>query len=176
MDIVSHGLWGGIAFGRKNLRSFSLACFFGVLPDLFSFGLLHVAVLLGLAERPRFSPEPPDPSLIPAYVHQLYNITHSLVVFLTMFALLWVVFRKPIWEALGWGLHILLDIFTHSYRFFPTPFLWPISDFKIDGWPWGMPAVFIPNVILLVLFYAWFFLRRWRAPDRSSLTGERHQS
>lgn len=64
------------------MRSFWLKCFFGVLPDLFPFGPLYFGVFLGLAERPRFSPEPPDPSLIPAYVHQLYNITHSLVVFL----------------------------------------------------------------------------------------------
>ena len=168
MDIVSHGLWGGIAFGRKDRPSFGLACFFGVLPDLFSFGPFHVAVLLGFAERPRFSPEPPDPSLIPAYVHRLYNVTHSLVVFLAVFALLWVVCRKPIWEAFAWGLHILLDVFTHSYRFFPTPFLWPISDFKIDGWPWGMRAIFIPNVIFLALLYAWLLLRQRRAPDRSS--------
>jgi len=98
----------------------------------------------------------------------VYSVTHSLVVFLVAFALLWVVFRKPIWEAFAWGLHILFDMFTHSYRFFPTPFRWPISDFKVNGWPWGRPAIFIPNVILLVLFYAWFFLRRWRAPDRSS--------
>src|SRR3972149_6787177 len=175
MDIVAHGLWGGIAFGRKNLRSFSLACFFGVLPDLFSFGPLYVAVLLGLAERPRFSPEPPDPLLIPAYVHQLYNITHSLVVFLAALALLWVVFRTPIWQAFAWGLHVLFDIFTHSYRFFPTPFLWPISDFKIDGWPWGMPVIFIPNVVFLALLYAWFFLRQKRAPDRSSMAPERHR-
>ena len=51
------------------MRSFWLACFFGVLPDLFPFGPLYFGVFLGLAERPRFSPEPPDPSLIPAYVH-----------------------------------------------------------------------------------------------------------
>jgi len=175
MDIVSHGLWGGLAFGRKNRRTFCLAFFYGVLPDLFSFGPFYLAVLLGLAERPHFSREPPDPSLIPAYVHRVYSVTHSLIVFLFAFALLWVLFRKPIWETLAWGLHIVFDIFTHSYRFFPTPFLWPISDLKIDGWPWGMPAIFFPNVILLVLLYAWFFLRQQRAPDRSSMAPERHR-
>lgn len=176
MDIVSHGLWGGLAFGRKNRRTFCLAFFYGVLPDLFSFGPFYVAVLLGLAERPHFGHEPPDPSLIPAYVHRVYSVTHSLIVFLFAFALLWAVFRKPIWEAFAWGLHILFDIFTHSYRFFPTPFLWPISDFKVNGWPWGMPAIFIPNLILLALLYAWFFLRQRRRADRSSMAGERHRS
>jgi CRISPR-associated DxTHG motif protein len=79
-----------------------------------------------------------------------------------VFTLLWVIFRKPIWESLAWGLHILLDIFTHSFRFFPTPFLWPISDFKVNGWHWGRPEIVIPNIFLLVLLYAWFLYRRWR--------------
>jgi len=35
-----------------------------------------------------------------------------------------------------------------------------------------MPAIFFPNVILLVLLYAWFFLRQQRAPDRSSMAPE----
>lgn len=168
MDIVSHGLWGGIAFGRKHRRNFWLAFFFGILPDLFSFGPFFVAVYLGLAQRPHFSQEPPDPFLIPAYVHRAYSVTHSLVVFLVAFALLWMVFGKPIWEACAWGLHIIFDIFTHSYGFFPTPFLWPVSDVKVNGWPWRMPAIFIPNVILLALLYGWFFLRQQKGPKRSS--------
>ena len=160
MDIVSHGLWGGIAFGRDNRRNFWLALCFGMLPDLCSFGPLYLAVVLGLAERPHFAHEPPDPSRIPAYVHRVYNVTHSLVVFLVAFALLWMIFRKPIWEACAWGLHVLFDIFTHSYQFFPTPFLWPISDFKVNGWPWGRPVIFLPNVILLILLYTWFLFRQ----------------
>ena len=168
MHIVSHGLWGGIAFGRKNRRNFGLAFCFGVLPDLCAFGPFYLAVVLGLAERPHFGHEPPDPSLFPAYVHRVYSVTHSLIVFLVAFALLWVVVRKPIWETSAWGLHILVDIFTHSSRFFPTPFLWPISDVTVNGWPWWRPAIFVPNVILLTLLYGWFLLRRLRGPNRSS--------
>ena len=40
MDIVSHGLWGAIAFGRKSRSSFWLAFLIGLAPDLFSFGIL----------------------------------------------------------------------------------------------------------------------------------------
>ena len=32
MDIVSHGLWGALAFGRKNRRSFWLAFGIGLAP------------------------------------------------------------------------------------------------------------------------------------------------
>lgn len=163
MDIVSHGLWGGIAFGRANRRSFGLAVACGILPDLVPFGPWHVTMLLGLAQRPpRNGWEPPDPALIPAYVNHLYSVTHSLVVFLVLFAAIGIVCRRPVWEMCAWGLHISMDIFTHSTRFFPTPFLWPISTFTVNGWPWGQSAIFIPNVLLLILLYAWF----WRHPSK----------
>jgi len=159
MDILSHGLWGGIAFGRKNRRSFWLSFFFGIAPDLFSFGIFFISMFLtGRIFRPDFSSEPPDPSLIPQYVHSFYSVTHSLIMFAIAFFLLWLIFKKPIWESLAWVFHILLDIFTHSYKFFPTPFLWPISDFKFNGWPWVLPGIFFTNFALLVMLYVWFYL------------------
>lgn len=158
MDIISHGLWGGIAVGRKSKKSYWLSLFFGVAPDLFSFGIFFMSTFLGFAERPHFGSEPPDLSLIPAYVGHLYNITHSLVIFALGFFVLWLIFRKPVWESLAWGLHVLLDIPTHTYKFFPTPFLWPISSFKLDGHSWGTPEIFIPDVTLLAVLYIWFFV------------------
>ncbi len=44
--------------------------------------------------------------------------------------------RGAVWELGGWLLHILIDIPTHSYKFYPTPFLWPIAGTKFDGLPW----------------------------------------
>jgi len=38
MDIISHGLRGGIAVGRKNKKQFWLSFAFGILPDFVSFG------------------------------------------------------------------------------------------------------------------------------------------
>ena len=72
MDIVSHGLWGGLAFGRKNRSSFWLAFVIGLAPDLFSFGILWSAAILGLARQPDFSHGTPPESSIPQYVHHLY--------------------------------------------------------------------------------------------------------
>ena len=133
MDVFSHGLWGGILFGRKNKRNFLLAFLIGIAPDVFSFGPFFLVSLLGLTERSSFSGGPPDPALIPSYVSHLYNLTHSLVVFGLVFLILWAILRKPFCLLLVWGFHVLLDIFTHSFELFPTPFLWPISDFKLDG-------------------------------------------
>lgn len=85
MDILSHGLWGAIAFGRKNRASFWLAFVIGLAPDLFSFGILWAAATLGLSEKPDFRHGTPPESTIPLYVHQLYNVTHSFIVFFWCF-------------------------------------------------------------------------------------------
>lgn len=50
MDIISHGLWGGIAFGRKNKKDFWQSFAFGVMPDLLAFGVLTVATTLGVIQ------------------------------------------------------------------------------------------------------------------------------
>jgi hypothetical protein len=161
MDIVSHGLWGAIAFGRANRRSFWTALLIGMAPDFFSFGLVFANGLLhhGL-EFLHGLGHPPDPALIPAYAYSLYNATHSLVVFAAVFVLVWIARRKPLMEMSAWGLHITLDIFTHNDAFFPTPFLWPISDARFNGVPWGDPVIYFPNVLLLAVLYAWFFFKR----------------
>lgn len=161
MDIVSHGLWGGIALGRASRRSFWTAFAIGSAPDLFSFGLVFANSLWvhGLDFFKGLG-HPPDPALIPAYVHSLYNATHSLVVFAAVFALVWVLRGKPLMELGAWGLHIAVDIFTHSEEFFPTPFLWPLSDLRVDGVPWSDPRIFFGNVLLLAALYAWFLLKR----------------
>lgn len=162
MDIISHGLWGGIAVGRKNKKSFWLAFLFGVAPDLFSFGIFFLARLAGFYGEVHWGGRP-DADIVPSFVSCLYNFTHSLVIFAAVFFLLWLLNRRPIWEVCAWGLHIVLDIFTHSYSFFPTPFLWPVSDLKFDGRSWGDPIIFIPNISLLLILYVGFFVyRRYR--------------
>lgn len=162
MDIISHGLWGGITAGRKSRRDFWLAFFFGVAPDVFSFGIFSVGVWLGLAEGPDWGKGLPDSSIIPVYVHILYNWTHSLLIFIFVYAVVWLVLRRPYYLLLPWGLHIVMDIFTHGSQFFPTPFLWPITKRTIEGIPWSEPIIFFPNLILLALLYIWFFIVRRR--------------
>ena len=149
MDIVSHGLWGSAAFGRKNRRAFLLAFLFGVMPDFVAFAPYFIGAWLGIIAVPGLPREPPDPALIPGFVYQIYNVSHSLIVFAIAFCLLWVLFRCPFWEMSAWGLHILFDIPFHTSRFFPTPFLWPLSNLKAGGISWAEPIVFFPNVILL---------------------------
>lgn len=153
MDIISHGLWGGLAFGRRSRRDYWVAFFLGIAPDLFSFGLLSAATILGLSPSADWRSGPPSTEAIPNYVHVLYNYTHSLVIFAAVFSLIWLLRRKPYIPLLAWGLHISMDIFEHSRAFFPTPFLWPLSSFTVNGTPWSNPWIFFPNWIALIIGY-----------------------
>jgi hypothetical protein len=123
MDILSHGLWGAIMFGRRSRPSFWLAFVLGLGPDLLSFGILYLAVALGMAERPDFSHGTPPESSIPQYVHDLYNVTHSLISFLAVFFVVWALRKRPVWELGAWGLHVLVDVPTHSSSFFHSSLL-----------------------------------------------------
>ncbi len=169
MDIISHGLWGGVLAGRKTKMSFWLAFFFGVAPDLFSFGIFFVQRLF-TGDLDFHKGGHPDIESIAPYVNTLYNFTHSLVVFSVVFVLVWLFFERPIYEMFAWMFHILLDIFTHSYEFFPTPFLYPISDFKVNGTSWGHPIIFFPNLILLIITYSYFYYSSRRTKQRGTLS------
>ncbi len=144
-------------------------------PDLFSFGIYFVLTLIGVVEHPNWtSGQHPDPSAMPSFVNAAYNGTHSLVVFAIVFGLVWLTRKKPLYEMLGWPLHILVDIPTHSEKFFPTPFLWPVSDFHVNGHNWGDPIIFVPNLILLAGLYVWFYvIRPRRLPLGSGLKAGR---
>ena len=168
MDIVSHGLWGAIAFGRKNRSSFWLAFVVGLAPDLLSFGILWTAAMVGLEDKPDFSHGTPPESSIPQYVHHLYNVTHSFIVFLIVFLLIWFLLKRPVWELSAWGLHVLVDVPTHSHAFFPTPALWPLFDWKFNGWQWMTPTILVPNFVLLFLLYAWYLSQPYRTKKRQA--------
>lgn len=157
MDIVSHGLYGGVAFGRMSRRDYLTAFFFGIAPDLSAFGTFFITSLITSGGVGR-----PGLDTIPSYVFSIYSVSHSLVVYAVSFSLSWFLGKKHFAKlTLAWPLHVLVDIPTHDASFFPTPFLWPISDFHIDGTSWGQPMIFIPNVVLLVCLHGyWYWQRR----------------
>lgn len=160
MDVISHGLWGGVAFGRKKKSYFWWAFAIGILPDLLSSGLFTVFTSLGLMSGPDWSNGLPDPDAIPFFVHRLYDITHSLIIFALVFLAVWFIRKKPFIPLWAWLLHILMDIPTHSTNFFPTPFLWPFPTHYVNGISWSQPYIFYPNIIVLVIVYVFFFVKR----------------
>jgi hypothetical protein len=158
MDFVSHALWGGVSFGRKNKRIFLLAAGISILPDILTEGLFSVLYLLNIGSMPGWEHGHPNISDYPLFAETLYNITHSLIAFAMVFGLFWIVSRRPVWIVAAWGLHILIDIPTHSLALFPTPFLWPVSEIKVDGIGWDNPVILAIDMVLLVTAYTlWLY-------------------
>ncbi len=161
MDTISHGLWAILLVkGIFNKSKLWLAFLFGILPDVFSFGLFFLENIIFGARQ--FGT--PVPSSIPSYISFLYNITHSLVLAFIVFLLIYIFKRKIYVWMLGWPLHILVDIPTHAKEFFPTPFLYPISNFVIGGVNWINPYVFFTNWFLIALFFILIYrkqIRKW---------------
>lgn len=168
MDILAHALWTGAIFKSLKYRAkLWKPIVWGVLPDVFSFGLLTAWMLLSLIfggtalDFQHFEAmEPAQRDAIPIFqiVSFMYNFTHSLFVFAAFFIVFYFLFRKPLWAMLGWATHILIDIPTHSYKFYPTPFLWPVSSWKFNGISWGNKWFMMANYSALIIFYAVLFI------------------
>ncbi|MCP5119140.1 MAG: hypothetical protein GY953_50715 [bacterium] len=92
----------------------------------------------------------------------LYQLSHSLVTFAAVFAIVWLIRRQPSWVMLAWPLHILIDIPTHTTRFFATPFLWPISSYQFSGVSWGQRWFLILNYSALAAVFLYLLIRRLR--------------
>lgn len=146
MDTLLHALWGFAITNRK--ANFWLAGFFGALPDLFSF---TIPIILGIFYGGQFWTSDSE------YIRILYNISHSLVVCIFVFLIVYAFKRKVYLFMLGWPFHILIDIPTHEKGFYATEFLYPISNFSFDGIRWSNPYIFFGNWILLLVFYAYLF-------------------
>jgi hypothetical protein len=170
LDIIAHGLSTAAAAvatrrgGQRRIRV-GWALFFGVLPDLVAFAIpacLRIwwwltgasSSLLPQANGPHFE-----------WVWGVYNCGHSLLVFGLFFGLLWFVRRRPVVEALGWLLHIVLDVFTHR-GMFAIQFLWPVSAVHLEGIPWENP--WLLGGTYAALLGIWLLLWRARPARRRS--------
>lgn len=157
MDIFAHGLWTYAVFHKK--KYVWLAVLFGLLPDLLSFGIFFsINLVNGDLARGR-----PSLESIPTWIFASYNVTHSLLVFSFVFLIIYLVTKKWFLPLTAWGLHIITDIPTHSDRFFPTPFLWPVSSYRFDGISWATGWFMLLNYgALLVVFLVIAHNRRKR--------------
>ena len=113
-----------------------------VFPDVLAFGPSFAAGLwLRLAGG---TPATPTHGHLLPHVHiglPLYPAAHSLLVFALVFGLVSILARRIVFEIFGWLLHILIDIPTHSFSYYATRFLWPISEFRVNGIAWWTPLV-----------------------------------
>ena len=163
MDIFAHAVWTNVVYYKKyrtEVMNRWISIFFGIMPDLISFTpvFLYSRILkvdfFELIGR----------NIWPVKFASLsYNYTHSLIVFLAVFAIVGLTrSRKSLkfiyWPMFGWMLHILIDIFTHK-GFYETPFLFPLSNYKFThGVSWGQPTFMIINYSALSFIYLFWFL------------------
>jgi hypothetical protein len=163
MEIVAHGLWGAAAAiaARRTIKtpvSVGWTVWWAVFPDVFAFGPM-VAVglwykIAGTASAGGHAPHYHFP--LP-----LYPMAHSLVTFALVFAITSMLARRIVYAMLGWALHILIDIPTHSYSYYATRFLWPLSDFRIDGIAWWTRWFWVATYVALALVYALMWRKHW---------------
>jgi len=158
MDVLAHASWSAIMYSQQKKYSLWLVALLGVAPDFLSFGPYFLTEIWNHAIP--FGHR--DLTQIPPYVYSLYNVTHSLIIWLLIGIALCVLMRRLVWEWGAWGLHIVIDIFSHSSRFFPTPFLWPVSNFHVNGVSWASPWFMAINYGLLVVIGTTAFILRRR--------------
>jgi hypothetical protein len=147
MDVLAHFLWSVALFWNQRHRLY--AGLFGVLPDLLTF----TPFLLGELGHLRGHGAPAI-STIPSYVFMMYNVTHSIIVWVVLFSTVWIIMRKPPVILGAWGVHILCDLFTHEPGYFLTPIFWPISSWHYtNGVRWSTPTFMIINYSALAIVY-----------------------
>jgi hypothetical protein len=182
MDVFSHGLWAAALAKIFNLKQEKVkinawsAAFWGAFPDVFAFA--PVFIWLGyqfffgnfdfgqLGGPDGMEPSQPDTLPIFRLTHFLYSLSHSLFIFAVVFLIIWIIWRRPRYSMFGWLLHILIDIPTHNYEFYPTPFLWPFSEWKFNGFAWADPWFMLVNFSALLTVY---ILVRRRARRKMAL-------
>ncbi len=157
MDVFAHALWttgSALIARRASKRPIRLlrAAAWGVLPDLASFTIPAAVRIWRVSTRQSSSLLPDGRGPRFDWVWDLYNASHSAVIFAIVFAGFWLVLRRPVLEMLGWALHIFIDVFTHS-GLFSIQFLWPLSAIHVDGIRWEAGRALIVNYSALASFY-----------------------
>lgn len=173
MDILAHTLWANYGartanrvIKKKNEKkvkqiptlNIAWTSFFGVFPDLFAFTIPFIFIIWGVitGSIPESFLGSHHGPLVGGLdlAATLYQYSHSLVIWAVVFIIAWVFYKRPRFELLGWALHILIDIPSHVLSFYPTPFLFPISNYHFPyGIPWSDKWYMIINYSLLIICF-----------------------
>lgn len=174
MDIVAHALWTGtgmIWLGRLrpvSTHTLVLTVTLGVLPDLIHLlpllawwisggGSFEALKLYALATP---ATEPSLPPLVHLLSHHLHCTFHSAIVSAAV-GLLIGFFSRSFWlPLLGWYGHVLIDVFTHSNDFYPSPVFYPVTMSGFDGIAWNAPWFIALNYLALAITATALLIRR----------------
>jgi membrane-bound metal-dependent hydrolase YbcI (DUF457 family) len=164
MDVISHWLWGVVL--TRGKMSWKVSGPMGVLPDLVAFipstiyGLIYSIKPVQIDDNTVTSDLP--------IAWSIYQWSHSFTIVVILFLVAWYILKAKNHEnpkymawvfVIPWFFHILLDIPGHTISFFPTPFLYPFSDFMIDGARWSEWWFFWPQAIILGAVW-WHILKK----------------
>ncbi len=106
--------------------------------------------------------EPVLPAAVKGLSHNLHCIPHSAIVAGVVTLLVWS-WRRALWiPLLGWWSLGVIDVFTHSADYYPSPVLWPITREGFDGARWHTTPFMAVNYIALIVAYLWLLPRWWR--------------
>lgn len=142
MDTLAHGLVTYAVRQSVNSRvNWRWLVFFGMGPDLvwLPFTALHILSGGGIY-----------------FFNGPYNISHSLVIWVTVSLLATIRWRRSLAYSWPWALHILIDMPGHLDMH--TPILWPVSNWKLNGlfdwltWPW-LTATYVG--LTIAFFWLW---------------------
>lgn len=167
MDIVAHGLWAALLCrwrGRQRPMPRLTAAWtvdLAMAPDLVQLTPIAIGAL-ALPEGwtamqayfhalPRY--QPVLPPLVETLMHHLHCTMHSALVATAVTWLVWWRLQRLWWPLLGWWMHIVIDVFTHSADFYPSPVLYPITQQGFDGWAWNDPWLLMVNYIFILLLW-----------------------
>jgi len=161
MDFFAHIAWSMILFGKFfNFSYLIQISFFSVLPDLlWGIPAVFYMIYFMLKNRKILSWKK-RPTKFTKKLENLYNSSHSFSVMILFFFIFSIIFSQFYWPILfGWGLHLLLDIFTHkdSIYFKQKPF-YPLSNYSVRGYIWhGHWKFLILNWSAIILVYILFY-------------------
>ena len=173
MDILSHGLWAiavgkGATLEKQATLKAPLLLVWGMFPDLFAFvpggiyeATAHLFGKSGSFVRPEegaFEAWTPGIHSVMDVTQLLYSFSHSIVIFACVLMCIYLYTRRIPWVMLGWPLHILADVPTHTHLFFATPVFFPLFSWTFNGFDWGNSYFTLYNYIALVLVFTGFFL------------------
>ena len=173
MDIVAHGLWAGIGIliarqrWKVTPRTAWLTLLLAILPDVFHLFPVLIWWVLGQGSFtvvwayavPVAGHQPPLPPLIEILTFHLHCVLHSALVAAAATLILFVIKRKFWGPLLGWYLHIVIDVFTHSKAYFPSPVFYPISSYGFDGLAWPTPWFLWLNYAVIAMVGIGFYWR-----------------
>ncbi|MBN8507065.1 MAG: hypothetical protein J0L57_00480 [Burkholderiales bacterium] len=176
MDVVAHALWAGagVMLARRRCaitpRTATATVALAALPDIphllpvvgwSAFGAGTAATVGGYTLAGP-GQEPALPPWVEWLSHNLHCVAHSAIVAGVLTLLLWL-WTRSLWiPLLGWWSHIVVDVFTHSAEYYPSPAFWPITREGFDGWAWNTPGFMAVNYAALAATYWWLGRRRRR--------------